>query len=114
MNLNGKTMNPGELRTPVSICSRSVTTDTGGFPRPSWTVAKAVLAKWRNAHGAETAQANTTGAELPATVTIRYYANLDTTYAIKKGSEYYEVLSIDDIEERHEYMELKVRRVEAG
>lgn len=114
MNLNGKTFNPGELRTAVTICSRTVVTDAGGFQRPSYATAKAVYAKWVNAHGAETVQAGTTGAELAATVTIRYYASLDTTHAIKKGSDYYEILSIDDIQERHEYMELRVKRVEAG
>ncbi len=41
---------------------------------------------------------------------IRYDSRLDETCLVQKGSEIYEIVgSIDDIEERHEYMELKIR-----
>jgi SPP1 family predicted phage head-tail adaptor len=114
MNLNGKVSNPGELRVPVTLQSRSVTPDAGGFQAPTWATIAEVMAKWSGAHGAEAWTAASIGAEQPATVLIRYQADLDTTCSVLKGTDIFEIVSIDDIQERHEYMELKVKRMRAG
>lgn len=114
MNLNGKTINPGDLRTSVTLQSRTVTVGDGGFPVPSWSTITTVWARWTNVHGSEMWAAQAVEAENAATVLIRYQAGLDRTCAVLKGSERFEIVSIDDIQERHEYMELKVKRMEAG
>jgi SPP1 family predicted phage head-tail adaptor len=114
MNLNGKVINPGELRTSVALKSRTVSVETGGARRPTYTTIKTVWAKWTNAHGNELVSADGINAEAPATVLIRYTSGIDTTCAIDKGGLLYEILSIDDIQERHEYMELKVKRIKEG
>lgn len=114
MILNGKVLNPGELRTAITLKKRTVTSDVGGFPVQSWSKIADVLAKWTNAHGSEVWTADMAGAKLPATVLIRYRSDIDTTCAIEKGTELYEIVSIDDIQERHEYQEIKVQRLESG
>jgi SPP1 family predicted phage head-tail adaptor len=114
MILNGKPINPGELRTQVTLQSRTVSMETGGFQVPIWSTLATVWAKWTNVHGSEVWAAQTAQAEAPATVLIRYRNDLDTTCAVLKGSDRYEILSIDDIQERHEYMELKVQLARAG
>jgi SPP1 family predicted phage head-tail adaptor len=114
MNLGGKTTNPGELRTAVALQSRTVSSGTGGFQTPTWSTIATVWSKWTNAHGPEVWAAQSVQAEAPATVLIRYYAGLDPTWAVLKGSDRYEIVSVDDIFERHEYMELKVRKMRAG
>ncbi len=114
MNLNGKVTNPGELRTLISLQQRTITTNDGGFQEPTWTTIGNVYSKWENAHGSEVWAADAAGAEQPATVLIRYNRELDTTCAVLKGSTRFEILSIDDIRERHEYMELKVKRMREG
>ena len=114
MNLNGKVTNPGELRTRVVLEQRTVSTASGGFQQPGWSTIAECWAAWENAHGSEVWAADAAQAEQPATVTIRYRAGLDTTCAVRKGPDRFEIVSIDDIRERHEYLALKVRRMRSG
>ena len=51
MILNGKLINPGELRTPIVLKSRTVTQDAGGFASPSHSIIASVKAKWTNIYG---------------------------------------------------------------
>lgn len=114
MNLNGKTFNPGEMRTQVTLQNRTITNQTGGFLAPSWADIVTVWAKWVNVHGAEAWQAASIQAVGSATVTIRYRSGIDTTCAVLKGTERFEIVSVDNIQDRDEYIELKVRRMEPG
>jgi SPP1 family predicted phage head-tail adaptor len=114
MQLNGKVINPGEMRTRISLQQRSVSTETGGFQTPTWTTLATVWARWVNAHGAEALSAASMGAEQAATVLIRWRSGLDTTCAVLKGSERYEIVSLDNIQERGEFIELKVKRMRSG
>lgn len=114
MNLNGRTINPGELRTLVTLQSRSVSFDSGGFQTPGWATIATVWARWTNVHGSEAWTASSLQAEQPATVLIRYQTGVDTTCAVLKGSDRFEVVSVDNIQERNEYLELKVRRMRSG
>jgi len=114
MKLNEKPFNPGELRTPITLKSRSVSTGTGGFQIPTWATLATVLCKWVNAHGSEVWTADMAGAEAPATVTIRYRSDIDPTYAVEKGGELYEIVSMDNIREYGELLEIKVRRLRSG
>lgn len=114
MILNGKPINPGDLTVPIALQSRSIFEETGGFQTPIYTTQATVWSRWRNAHGAEVWAAQAVQAEAPATVLIRYYAGVDPTWAVLKGEDRYEIVSVDDPFERHEYQELKVRRMEAG
>jgi SPP1 family predicted phage head-tail adaptor len=114
MILNGRVINPGEMRTQITLESRTVTTQTGGFETPAWSTIATVWSKWTNAHGSEAVQAAMLNAEAPATVLIRYRSGLDTTCAISKGGVRYEITSIDNIQERNEYIEMKVKRMKPG
>lgn len=114
MILRGKVINPGELRTAITLKKRTVTSDTGGFPVQSWSKIADVWAKWTNAHGTEVWTADMAGAKMPATVLIRYRSDIDTTCAVEKGTQMYEIVSIDNIQERNEYLEIKVQRLESG
>lgn len=114
MNLNGKVTNPGELRTKVTLQRRTVTTLAGGFQKPAREDIATVWAKWENVHGSEAWQAANLHASQAATVTIRYRADVDTTCYVMLGSQVYEIVSMDDVRNRHEYIELKVRRVVEG
>jgi len=114
MRINEKPFNPGELRTQVILKKRSVTTGTGGFQVPGWSTLATVFCKWVNAHGSEILTADMAGAEAPATVTIRYRSDIDPTYAIEKGGELWEIVSMDNIREKNELLELKVKRLKVG
>lgn len=118
MILNGKAINPGELRTPILLVPRTVSTETGGFARPAPDTAHQVSAwaKWTNVHGSEAWTASANGIQEPATVLIRYNASLDASWYVSKdnGVSWFEVVSLDNIQERGEYLELKVKRVKVG
>jgi SPP1 family predicted phage head-tail adaptor len=111
MLLSKRPTNPGDLRTQVTLQSPSAAADSGGAQSLTWSNQGTAWAKWINAHGPESIQDGALQAQKRATVTIRYNASLTTSWALLKGSDRYEILSVDDIQERHEYMELQVRQM---
>lgn len=114
MNLNGKPTNPGELRTQIGLYKRTVTDDAGGFQQVTKTKLADVWCKWQNVHGSEVWAAESLNAVQPATVWLRYRSDIDPTCLVYKGSLWYEIVSIDNVGDRDEYMELKVQRVTEG
>lgn len=114
MQINGKVINPGELRTSITLQSRTVFTETGGFQVPAWATLATVWARWINVHGSEVWAAASLQAEAAATVTIRYRGDVDATCAVLLGSDRYEIVSLDNIQQRGEFLELKVRKMKAG
>jgi SPP1 family predicted phage head-tail adaptor len=106
-----KPFNPGDFRTAILIQRRTTTQDAGGFTAAAWVTVAACWAKWRNVHGSEVWAAQMANALQPATVTVRYNAAIDATCAVSKNGVLYEIVSLDDIEERHEYIELKIKRI---
>jgi SPP1 family predicted phage head-tail adaptor len=117
MNLTGKPSNPGELRVPITLQAPTLETDAGGAQRPDWDDLDVfggaiVLAKWVNVHGMEAWAVDRAGkAVSAATVTIRYRADVTPRCSILKGGERWEIISLDNIQERDEYLEIKVKRV---
>ncbi len=114
MQINGIPTNPGELRTPITLQKQTVSTETGGWQVPVYVDIAQVLAKWVNVHGNEVWAAQIVEAIAPATVFIRYRADVDHTCVVLKDGKIYEIISIDDVRSRHEYLELKCVYVRAG
>ncbi len=114
MRLNGRVINPGELTVKVSLQTKTMVKDAGGAQKPTYSTFATVWAKWVNAHGIETEASGGIVAERPATVLIRYHASLNETCVVLKGTERFEISSIDDIYDRHEWIEFKATRAKAG
>lgn len=115
MVINGKPFNPGEMRTQVVLKKRAVTSGSGGFKvAAAGDTIATVWAKWENAHGPDVWAAQSVGAVAPATVTIRYRSDVDQTCYVTRGSELYEIVSMDNIRNANEYIEMKVRQVVEG
>ena len=114
MRIGNTVTNPGELRTRITLHQRAVTTKSGGFKKPSLTKIEDVWAKWTNVHGQEAWLANSVQANAPATVLIRYNAVLDSTCVVEKDGKFFEIVSLDVIGERVEYIELKVKLWQPG
>jgi head-tail adaptor len=115
MIIGNKPTNPGELRTTVSLLSPTVPDGTGGFNPPAYAVAATVKVKWTNVHGSDEWAAEAVQAIQPATVLMRYYAALKPTWRVRKGSLDYEIVGgVDNIQERGEWMEFKVRLAANG
>ena len=115
-----RTANPGALRTCVRFVRIVRGTDEEGFPREEevnvFGEGKSVRVKWVNAHGTDAFTAMQMQLREPATVTCRYSPKIDARCLVYKGSdtEPYEIISIDNVEERGAWMEIKVRRREAA
>jgi len=114
MILSGKLINPGDLRTAITLKKRAVASDAGGFQGQTWTDIAEVQCRWRNVYGYEVWKAGMAEARQRSRVLIRYRDDIDLTCAVVKGSQHYEITSIDDIQDRHEYIELEVVLVEVG
>lgn len=68
--------------------------------------------KWVNAWGTEVYQARQAGVTEPATLTLRYTPRITSTCLIYRGKDPrpYEVISVNDVEDRHTWLEVKVQR----
>lgn len=109
MKIGNAITNPGDLRTQIILQTPTITKTAGGAQVVTWTTLATVWAKWTNVHGSEVWQSQAVQAASPATVLIRYRADVNAACSILKGSTRYEIVSLDNIQERGEYLELKVK-----
>jgi SPP1 family predicted phage head-tail adaptor len=113
MKLGDRTTNPGELRVPVTVQNPTVSQGSGGAQSTTWSTVGTLFARWKNAHGPETVTSDALKTVKRASVRIRYLSTVTEKSAILKDGERWQVISIDDINERHEYMELVVELAKA-
>lgn len=112
-----KRANAGALRTPIIIEKHTETQDADGFPVQAWVnvfgMGKFLKVKWTNAHGTEVYEAMGLDLKEPATLTARYSPLINVQCRIKKvgDTEPFEIISLDDVENRHEWLEIKVQRM---
>lgn len=117
-----KYANAGELRTPVRFYRVERETDGAGFTVSEREVCvfgqdeagedRAVRCKWVNAHGTEVFAGMQLQLREPATLTMRYSPLIDQTLLVYREGDNrpYEVISVDDVEGRHRWLEIKVQR----
>jgi SPP1 family predicted phage head-tail adaptor len=110
MNLTGKPFNPGELRTKVLFQTATIAKDAGGAQSLTYADLDSPRVKWVNAHGQEQVASDAMKSVQRATVTRRYNVSVTEVASIVKDGERWQVISVDDIQLRHEYMELVVER----
>lgn len=115
-----KLANAGELRTAVYFFRIDRTTDDENVSSEEevnvFGEGNAVMCKWVNAHGTETFTAMQLQLREPATITCRYSPLINRKLVVYKESDPdpYEVISVDDVENRHRFLEIKVQRREAA
>ena len=112
-----KAANAGELRTRVYFIKKTRVMDGEGYPSDTevnvFGAGVPCMCKWVNAHGYEVFQTMQLQIREPATITTRYSPSLlDPTLTVYRDGDKkpYEVISIDDVEERHVWLEIKVQR----
>ena len=115
-----KYANPGELNTPVEFRSVTRTYDEDGFPVEEnsnvFGEGAAVMVKWVNAHGSESFIAMQLELREPATLTMRYSPKINRELLVfRRGDpDPYEISSIDNVEQRDEWLEIKVQRLQGA
>ncbi len=121
-----KRFNAGELRTQIIIKALSPGMDADGYPAdtltPLYGEGVSVGCKWINAHGREVYEAERLNLHEAATLTLRYSPAIHPRCRIWRTDELaaldgksdeaiaYDIISIDDIHNRHELLEIKVKR----
>ena len=111
-----KSANPGELRTPVIVEAITKTNDSEGYETKTWTnvfgSGKKLMVKWVNDHGTEVYEGMGLALREPATITCRYSALITPQCRITKDDNGpFEIISLDNVEERGRWIEIKVQRV---
>lgn len=116
---------PGELRTRLYIRKMVKRTDSEGSasereesvfsPDPDGKE-RMWHCKWVNAYGSEVFAAMQAQVQEPATLTMRYSKLIQPDHLIYRVGDPmpYEIISINDVEERHTWLEVKVKRRRAA
>ncbi|MGI6156588.1 MAG: head-tail adaptor protein [Enterococcus lemanii] len=111
-----KQVNPGQLRTQIEIKAYTETKDEDGFKIRSWlnVFGEGVLVgcHWSNAHGQEVLTAASLDLREPATLTMRYSDKITPECRIYKKTDPrpYEIISLDNVNERNQWLEVRVQR----
>lgn len=105
-------VNPGELRKRISIISKTKTYDADGYYTHTETTVHSCWAKFSRTSGTELTKANSDFSEVKARFLIRYTsASIDRKMIVRYGGDDYEIVYINDYEDRHEYMEIWCTRL---
>ncbi len=116
-----KSARAGELRTRIQVFAPvEGGVDADGYPIEGtvnvFGEGGSRRCKWVNAYGREVYDARQAGVTEPATLTMRYTDKVTTVCTVYKGDDPkpYEVISVNDVEERHAWLEVKVQRRSAA
>jgi SPP1 family predicted phage head-tail adaptor len=107
-------INPGDLRTRITFQQPTLVTDAGGAQSETYAnvpTNPTVWAKWVNDHGAEAVIANAETSVQRATVTIRYRADIQTTWRLTWANEIWKIVSVDQVQHRNRWTEIVIERV---
>lgn len=105
-------MKIGDLRHRITLQKYIETTDQEGFSTQEWQDIATVWASVENLYGREYWQAAAIQAENTVKFTIRYRKDIDNTMRIKFQNKLYNIISVDNIKYRNEYIEIKAKEVE--
>ena len=109
----------GEMRTRIVVKSLTVGIDEDGYPVERWDpiFTEPVRCLWQNAHGNEAYEAMRLDLKEAATLTMRYTPKIDVRCRIwrlpedpEDETKAFEIVSLDAVEQRGAFLELKVRR----
>lgn len=112
----GYNVNPGEMRDRITFQSPTLSSDAGGAQTKTYAnvgTNPTVWARWINDHGQEAVQSEALKSAQRATVTVRHREDILTTWRVLKDSEAWQVLSVDQVQGRNHWVELRVERVKA-
>ena len=115
-----KSANPGGLRTAVRFFRTERVPDAEGVSSETevnvFGAGQSVRCKWVNAHGTDVFEAMTMEISEPATLTCRYSPKITADLTVRKAGDDkpYEIISVDNVEERDRWLEIKVKRKEAA
>lgn len=116
--MTAKSVNAGELRTHVIVQSVTKTPDGSGNFTQAWanvfTSGVSVGSKWTYAHGIEATENKRLGLGKKAALIMRYSPLITETCRILRGTETWEIESVDNIGYGNAWIEVKIKQTEAA
>ncbi len=105
-------VSPGEMRTAISVCKAVKERDEDGYTTETYEAIANVKSRWVSVHGTESFTADMQGYTQPATVTIRYCADITEDCIVYKDGEStpYRIISVNNVEGRNRWLEIKVTK----
>ena len=107
-----KSSTPGRMNVKIRLLNPADTISAEGVQTRTYEDGGAGWCQWVNAHGAESLQAHQFGLREPATLTLRFHPALRADSVIVRMSDgaQFDVISVDNVEERGFWQEVKVQR----
>lgn len=104
--------------TAIRIQTKTAGTDSDGVANNTWAdlIAEDILVEWTNIHGGEIYQAAAVKAQEPARLRLWYLAGVDRRCRIKRVEDnaIFEIINVDDVKNRHQQLEVEVKRYLPG
>ncbi len=110
------TISIADLRTRITFQAPTISSDPGGAQKTTYTnvgTNPSVWAQWINDHGQESVSSNAEISVQRATVRVRHRSDIVETWRVLKNNEAWNILSIDPVQDKHRWVELRVERVKA-
>lgn len=105
------TVNPGELDKRIKIISTTATEDDDGYHTETETVERTCWAKLSRTSGTELAKNNADFSNVKCRFLIRYAAGIDRKMIVRYSRSDYEIVYVNDYDDKHEYIELWCERM---
>jgi SPP1 family predicted phage head-tail adaptor len=103
-----------DLRTRITFQEPTVTKDPGGAQRTTYAnigTNPTVWAQWINDHGQEVVASEAEKSVQRATIRIRHRGDIVTTWQVLKDGEAWQILSVDQVQDRNRWVEMRVEHV---
>lgn len=104
----------GDLKTKIDIKRVAQTVNANGFSVKTETslFTAPVRCHWKNAYGKEVYEAAQLKLGETATLTMRYSSLIDARCIVYKppDTDAWEIVSVSDLDDRHQWLEIKVKR----
>jgi len=113
------------MATAIRIQKKTTTMDQDGFPVDTWAdvINEDILCEWKNKFGGQVYSAASVDAVEPASIRLWYIPGIDETCRVirmddstiqKELNPIFEIINVDDVEKRHQQLELEVKRYVEG
>lgn len=116
-----KSARSGDMSTRITVKKPAKTINANGVTAITWAsvFTSYVRCKWVNSYGVETVRNNRLDLAQYAVATMRYTSLIDETCRIWKEADTsdataWEVVSINDVEDKHAFIEIYLRRAVVG
>lgn len=94
-------MQPGKRNRRITLQTYTTITDEEGYQKKDWVDTKTVWANFRTYNNKEKVLSNTTHEKQTCEVNIRYMNGVDSAQRIRHNNQYYNVLSVSNVNEQN-------------